>query len=124
MTARSDPLLTLQTFGVLVERGDVGGAAALFTEDARYEEPPRPPLAGREAIRAFLADFAARHSNAQFTIDRAIVDPAGDRLAAEWRWSYTRIADGEQRIYEGMSFVEFRGGLIAFWRGFSALVHT
>ena len=124
MTARSDPLLTLQTFGVLVERGDVDGAAALFTQDARYEEPPRPPLAGREAIRAFLADFAARHSDARFVIGRAIVDPAGDRLAAEWRWSYTRDADGERRAYEGISIVEFRGGLIAFWRGFSALVRS
>jgi limonene-1,2-epoxide hydrolase len=121
MTARSDPLLTLQTFGVLVERGDADGAAALFAEDARYEEPPLPPLAGREAIRAFLADFAVRHSNARFTIQRAIVDPAGDRLATEWRWSYTRNADSERRVYEGMSFVEFRGGLIAWWRGFSAL---
>lgn len=124
MSARSNSLLTLQTFGVLVERGDVDGAVALFTEDARYEEPPRLPLAGREAIRAFLADFAARHSNARFTIARAMVDPAGDRLAAEWRWSYTRNTDGEQRVYEGISFVELRGGLIAWWRGFSALVHS
>jgi len=124
MSARSDPLLTLQTFGVLVERGDVDGAAALFTDDARYEEPPRPSLAGREAIRAFLADFATRHSNARFIIGRAIVDPAGERLAAEWGWSYTRNVDSEQRVYEGMAFVEFRGGLIAFWRGFSALIHT
>jgi limonene-1,2-epoxide hydrolase len=115
-------LLTLQTFGVLVEHGDVDGAAALFTEDARYEEPPHPPLVGRAAIRAFLADFAARHSDAQFAIQRAIVDPAGDRLAAEWRWSYTRDADDEQRMYEGISIVELRDGQIASWRGFSALV--
>jgi ketosteroid isomerase-like protein len=117
-----DPLLTLQTFGVLVERGDVDGAAALFAEDARYEEPPRPPLYGHAAIHAFLADFAARHSAARFTIERALVDPGGDRLAAEWRWSYTRNADGERRVYEGIAIVEFRGGLIAWWRGFSALV--
>ncbi len=121
MSARNNPLLILQTFGVLVEQGDAEGAAALFAADARYEEPPQPLLAGREAIRAFFADFAARHSHARFTIGRAIVDPAGDRLAAEWRWSYTRDADGEQRAYEGMSFVEFRGGLIASWRGFSVL---
>lgn len=117
-----DPLLTLQTFGVLVEAGDAEGAAALFTEDAVYEEPPRPILQGRAAIRDFIADFAAHHIEAKFTIARAFVDPTGGRVAAEWRWSYTRTADGTQRAYDGISMVEFQGGLIAWWRGFSALV--
>jgi limonene-1,2-epoxide hydrolase len=122
MTARCDLPLTLQTFARLLADGDADGAAALFAEDARYEEPPHPPLAGREAIRAFLADFVARHSNARFEVERVIMGSTGERLAAEWRWSYTRDADGERRVYEGMSFVELRGGLIAWWRGFSALV--
>jgi len=120
-----DPLHVLHTFGDLLARGDADGAAALFAEDAIYEEPPRPMLKGRAAIRAFIADFAARHTAARFTLGRALVDPPGGRggrVAAEWRWAYTRTADGAGRLYEGISIVEFRDGLIARWRGFSALV--
>jgi limonene-1,2-epoxide hydrolase len=124
MTPANDPSGVLRTFSRLLADGDADRAAALFTENARYDEPPHPPLIGREAIRTFLAHFAARHSDARFEVERAIVDPAGERLAAEWRWSYTRDADGERRLYEGMSFVELRGGLIASWRGFSAPVQS
>ncbi|HEX6819351.1 MAG TPA: nuclear transport factor 2 family protein [Ktedonobacterales bacterium] len=121
MTSPDDPLAVLHTFAKRLAEGDAEGASALFSEDARYEEPPRPPLVGREAIRAFIADFAARHSSAVFTVHRAIVDPSGSLLAAEWRWAYIREVDGATCSYEGIAFVELRGGRIASWRGFSAL---
>jgi limonene-1,2-epoxide hydrolase len=117
-----DPLSVLHAFARLLAAGNADGAANLFTPDARYEEPPRPPFVGRDAIRAFIADFAACHSDAEFTVTRSIMDPTGTLIAAEWRWSYVRNADGERRVYEGIAFVELRDGRIASWRGFSALV--
>lgn len=112
----------LRTFGAHLARGDYDAAAALFAPDALYEEPPRFRFAGREALRGFFRDFAARHSNVSFTVQRAIADPSGTLLAAEWRWEYTRDADGERRAFAGICFVDLAGGLIAHWRGFSAVV--
>jgi ketosteroid isomerase-like protein len=117
-----DAVAILKQFSERLAQGDADGATALFAEDATYDEPPRPALAGREVIRAFIADFAARHTDARFTIQRTIEDAAQDRLAAEWRWAYTRNVDGARRVFEGIAIVEFRDGQIASWRGFSALV--
>ena len=75
-----EPLSVLLEFSSLLAAGDADGAADLFTADARYEEPPRPPLVGREAIRAFIADFAARHSHAQ--VSCRAVDIAFGRQSA------------------------------------------
>ena len=112
----------LHAFAACLERGDADGAAALFTPDATYEEPPVHAFAGREAIRAFIADFAARHTDVSFTIARSFADATGLQLAAEWRFAYTRSADGTSRVFEGISMLALRDGLIASWRGFSALV--
>ena len=109
----------LRAFGVALAAGDVASAARLFTPDATYDEPPAH-FAGRQAIAGFVADFAARHHNASFAVLRALTSPDGALAAAEWRWSYTRDADGEARVYEGACFVTVRDGLIASWRGFSS----
>jgi limonene-1,2-epoxide hydrolase len=117
-----DALEVLRAFGERLERGDADGVAALFTPDATYHEPPVYDFSGRDAIRAFVADFAARHSDVSFTIVRAFVDSTGAWLAAEWRFVYTRSANGTRRTFAGISMVEMRGGLIASWRGYSTLV--
>ncbi|HEU5438411.1 MAG TPA: nuclear transport factor 2 family protein [Ktedonobacterales bacterium] len=109
----------LRAFGECLVRGDADGAAMLFAPDAVYEEPP-VHFSGRDAIHAFIAEFAATHSDARFEVLRALASPDGALLAAEWRWSYTRSADSTRRAFTGISFVELRDGLIARWRGFSA----
>jgi limonene-1,2-epoxide hydrolase len=119
----SDPLETLRAFGAAIERGQPEAAAALFAPDATYEEPPAPILRGRAALLAFLSDFAARHHDVSFTISRAFSDASGTRMAAEWRFAYTRDEDGTRRAYEGISIVECdEDGRITNWRGFSALL--
>lgn len=119
----SDPLETLRAFGAAIERGEPRVAADLFAPDATYEEPPAPILRGRNALLAFFTDFADRHSDVSFTISRAFPDASGTHVAAEWRFAYTRTEDGTQRVYEGISILEFTAdGLIASWRGFSALL--
>lgn len=118
-----DPVAMLRRLAVCWERGDADGAAALFASDAVYEEPPAHALAGRDAIRAFFADFAARHHDVAFTVVRALAAPAGDLAAAEWRFAHTRTADGERKVYVGLAWVDLdEVGLVARWRGFSARV--
>jgi hypothetical protein len=82
---------TLARFADALARRDADAAADLFAEDAVYEEPPRFRFEGREAIRAFFRDFAARHTNARFTVWRAVADPAQELLAAEWEWRYLTL---------------------------------
>jgi limonene-1,2-epoxide hydrolase len=111
----------LLAFGAALATGDAAAAAALFAPDAVYDEPPRFRFEGRPAIAAFIADFAARHTEVSFTVTRSLASADGALLAAEWRWAYRRL-DGAQRAFAGMCFVEVRGGLIARWRGFSARI--
>jgi limonene-1,2-epoxide hydrolase len=119
----SDPIAVLRAFGEAVERGEPAVGAGLFAPDATYEEPPVPMLRGRAALLDFLTDFADRHTDVSFTISRAFANSANTLLASEWRFAYTRTEDGTQRVYKGMSIVELdANGLMASWRGFSALL--
>lgn len=114
------PEAILRAFGERLASGDAVGAAALFTEDAAYAEPPEAIFTGRAAIYGFIADFAASHHDASFTVSRILTRGDGLEAATAWRWAYTRNADGQRRVFEGMSFITLRDGLIASWRGFSA----
>jgi len=117
-----DGLETLRAFAERLEHGDADGVAALFTEGATYQEPPVYAFTGRDEMRKFVADFAARHTDVSFTINRGFANASGKQLAAEWRFAHTRLADGARRVFEGICMVELRGGLIASWRGYSLLL--
>jgi len=110
---------TLARFADALARGDADTAAELFAEDATYEEPPRFRFEGREAIRAFFRDFAERHSDARFTVLRAVADPTQSLLAAEWEWRYVSASDGQERAFTGVGFITFTGEKITSWRGLS-----
>ncbi len=110
---------TLARFADALARRDADAAADLFAEDALYEEPPRFRFEGREAIRAFFRDFTARHTDARFTVCRAVADPAQGVLAAEWEWRYLSVRDGQERAFSGLSFIAFAEDKIASWRGLS-----
>src|SRR5262249_25823713 len=114
----------LFAFAERLGRGDAEGVAALFTPEATYYEPPAHAYSGRDAIRAFLADFVARHTEVSFTILRGVADQAGTRLAAEWRFAFTRRSDGTRRVFEGISMIELRDGMLASWRGYSTLAQS
>jgi len=109
----------LARFADALARGDADSAADLFAEGAIYEEPPRYRFEGREAIRTLLHDFAARHSDARFTILRSVADPERKLMAAEWEWRYRSGADGRERAFAGISFVSFAEDKITSWRGLS-----
>lgn len=114
----------LRTFALHLEAGNTDGAAMLFAPDAVYEEPPRFAFTGREALRAFFADFLASHTEVHFTVIRTLASSDDTVLAAEWRWSYTRTADGTARAFAGMCFIELGYGLITRWRGYSTPIGT
>jgi uncharacterized protein (TIGR02246 family) len=121
--AGNDPAVLLRAFGEALARGDAEAAAACFAPDAVYEEPPRFAFAGRAAIAAFVRDFAERHTDVRFEVLRVLAAPDSMLVAAEWRFSHTRLADGARVVYAGMSIVELTaGGRIARWRGYSAPV--
>lgn len=120
--ATQDSLHMLQQLARCWERGDAAGATALFAESATYSEPPHFAFAGRDAIHSFFTDFFARHHDVHFAVTRTLAAPSGALVAAEWRFAHTRTADGSRKVYEGMSWIEFAGGSITRWRGFSALV--
>jgi uncharacterized protein (TIGR02246 family) len=109
----------LAAFGECLARGDAQAAADLFAPDAIYDEPPAAHLEGRDAIAAFIADFAARHTDVSFTVTRSLASSDGSLLAAEWHWAYRRL-DGMRRAFDGISFVTLHNGRITSWRGFSA----
>lgn len=116
------PEVILRAFGERLAGGDADGAASLFTEDVAYAEPPAHAFTGRAALHAFIADFAARHHDVSFTVTRLLARADGQEAAALWRWAYTRDSDGQRRVFGGACFVTLRGGLIASWQGYSALV--
>src|SRR5260370_42605668 len=101
----------LRAFGAALATGDAAAAAALFAPDAVYDEPPRFHFEGRPAIAAFIADFAARHTEVSFTVTRSLASADGALLAAESRWAYRRL-HGSQRAFAGMCFVDVRRGLM------------
>jgi uncharacterized protein (TIGR02246 family) len=109
----------LARFADALARNDADAAAEVFAVDAVYEEPPRFHFAGREAIRAFLRDFTARHFHARFSVLGAIADPGRSLLAAEWEWRYLSARDGQESAFAGMCFITFAGDKIASWRGLS-----
>lgn len=118
----ADPIALLRRLAERWERGDADGAAALFAPDAIYSEPLAFSFAGRAAIHAFFADFAARHHDVRFELVRTLAAADGTLVAAEWRFAHTRTADGARKVYEGMSWIELADGLITRWHGLSALV--
>jgi uncharacterized protein (TIGR02246 family) len=120
--ASNDPEAVLRALADCWQRGDADAAAALLASDAVFSEPPAPALSGRAAIHAFFADFAARHHAVTFDIVRVLPAPDGTLAAAEWRFAFTRTADGKQTVYEGMCWIELRGGLVTRWHGFFASI--
>jgi ketosteroid isomerase-like protein len=113
---------TLRRFAEALAHGAADTAEECFTEEAIYEEPPRFRFEGRQALRAFLRDFAERHDSARFTVLRTVAEPERHLLAAEWEWRYVSASDGKEHAFAGMSFITFEGERIAAWRGFSAVV--
>jgi hypothetical protein len=87
-------------------RGDAGGLAALYAEDAINHQVVRDAVVGRSAIHAmFTREFAA----AEMVCIRENLFEDGDWAILEWR---------DPRGLRGCGFFQVREGKIVFQRGY------
>jgi hypothetical protein len=74
-------------------RRDPAAAAALFTEDATYqEEPYAAPFVGRDAIAGYWSEVTATQSDIEVHYGTPLV--VGNRVAVEW-WTTLTNAGAE-----------------------------
>jgi hypothetical protein len=104
----------LQRFARTVAANDGAGFAALFTEDGVYDDGFFGEYQGRAAIIDMLQHFHDTGSRYRWDF----FDPlsSGNAGYARYRFSYASGmpgAEGKPVVFEGISFFQFRDGLIA-----------
>ncbi|HEY0396281.1 MAG TPA: nuclear transport factor 2 family protein [Candidatus Elarobacter sp.] len=96
-------------------RGQLDGTAELFAPDGTYREPRKTPVAGRDAIAAEFARFAATGVPFRFAVDDVIAND--DRACVVYRFATPGGDGGPWRERAGCATVRFdERGLIAEWR--------
>lgn len=96
------------------EGRDPDAAAALFTEDAIYQEQPyEEPYRGPAGVREYWTKTTATHSDVVLRYGKPIID--GDRAAVEW-W-VTLKNDGFELTLAGEFYLIFdESGLVRVLR--------
>jgi len=105
----------LRSFCDAVERRDGTAFAALFTEDGVYHDVFYGAFAGREKIAALIDDWFYRTAN-DFRWDMHTPVSDGSTLYARYTFSYRSTlpeAGGARVMFEGVSIMKLRDGLIA-----------
>ena len=107
----------LTAFAAAVTANDGDGLARLFTEDGTYEDGFFGAHTGRPAIAAMLQRF---HDTGRDYLWE-FLDPVSDGSVgyARFRFSYASLlpeAAGRPVMFEGMSCLRRRDGLIAHYR--------
>ena len=105
----------LRSFCDAVERRDGNAFAALFTEDGVYHDVFYGAFAGREKIAAMIDDWFYRTAN-DFRWDMHAPVSDGSTLYARYTFSYRSTlpeAKGARVMFEGVSIMKLRDGLIA-----------
>jgi ketosteroid isomerase-like protein len=89
-------------------RCDGDAFTALFTDDAEVSiDPFAPPLAGHNALRAYLLRAAESERHHDLEIERHWV--AGDTVLAAWHASWNRVAD-EAKVRQAGFLTAWVGG--------------
>jgi ketosteroid isomerase-like protein len=105
----------LRSFCDAVERRDGNAFAALFAEDGVYHDVFYGAFAGREKIAALIDDWFYRTAN-DFRWDMHAPVSDGSTLYARYTFSYCSTlpeANGARAMFEGVSIMKLRDGLIA-----------
>lgn len=97
---------------------DGDGLTALFSSDALVAPDPfAPPLAGHNALRAYLLAAAEAELRYDLTVERHWV--SGDTVLAAWHAGWTRRADGAAVRQAGFLSAEVGGdgriGRLRLW---------
>lgn len=100
-------------------RGALGEAVASFAPDARYQEARKPALAGRDAIAAHFARFAAAGPDWRFTVDDVIAQEG--KACVIYRFGVSEGPGEPVRERAGCATVRMGdSGLIAEWREYES----
>jgi ketosteroid isomerase-like protein len=105
----------LRTFCDAVERRDGKAFAALFTEDGVYHDVFYGAFKGRAKIAEMIDDWFYRTAT-DFRWDMHAPVTDGTTLYARYTFSYRSTlpeAKGARAMFEGVSIMTLRGGLIA-----------
>ena len=113
MTTDSETVVT--DFCKLWSTPNLDEILSWFTEDAVYHNIPMPAAEGREAIRAFIADFLAAADGIDFMVHRQVAQ--GDLVMNE-RTDVMRLKNGREVALPVMGTFEVRDGRIAAWRDY------
>lgn len=96
----------IEALGRAWEARDPAAAAALFAEDATYQENPfDPPLRGRAAILEYWADVPRTQDDIHFSYEIiAVADPVA---VVHWSVTLRRIPTGAPVRLDGVSVGTF-----------------
>ncbi|MGE2833995.1 limonene-1,2-epoxide hydrolase family protein [Mycobacterium sp. SMC-4] len=89
--------------------------ASYFTEDGVYHNIPMDPAVGREAIRAFIAEFTAMVDGIDFQLHRQV---GSGGLVFNERTDVMRFKDGRTLALPVAGVFEIADGRIAAWRDY------
>jgi ketosteroid isomerase-like protein len=112
------PRALLDAFCAAVEAGDGARFAALFTEDGVYHDVFYGEFAGRERIAAMIEQWFHRDAT-EFRWDMHDPVTDGTTLYARYVFSFRSKlpeAAGRRAVFEGVSILRLRSGLIAEYR--------
>ncbi len=102
----------LSRYGRAYETFDGDAWVDLFTDDVEYRDDPfEPPLAGHNAVRAYLLKAAELQEDVSFTVERHwVVDPT---ILVVWHADYVQRSDRARVRLAGVMTLEMRDGKIA-----------
>jgi limonene-1,2-epoxide hydrolase len=95
-------------------RLDPAELASYFTDDGVYHNMPIDPIAGREAVQAFIAGFSDSWTETQWEILNLV--ESGDLVFCE-RVDRTRTTAGDVDL-PCVGVFEMQGGKIRVWRDY------
>ncbi len=112
--AESENIALVEHFLQCWRGGDAAAFGPLFTEDAVYQDGPRPPVQGREAIVAFIARI---YSGWEF-LDTQVrhLAAAGDIVFVERVDRWRNRTSGREGTIPAASVFEVRDGRLAAGR--------
>lgn len=88
------------------ETRDADKVAALFTEDATYQEDPyAEPFQGREGIHEYWSTVTSDQQDVEFTYE--VLSVSGDTGIAHWRSEFTQKSSGAAMVLDGIFVLEF-----------------
>lgn len=91
----------LDAYGRAWETGDPQAAAALFTQEATYQETPfDAPMRGQDAIIAYWSDVPRTQADIHFGYD--ILATTADLGIAHWWATFVRVPSGVHVKLDGI----------------------